>query len=256
MELDGQVAIVTGAAGGIGLSIATELGARGAAVTLVDKRSDELKRAANKLEGAGYEAVPLTVDVTSAEAVRQGAADVAAHWGRIDILVNNAGGALVPRRVLEDVTDEDWHFVLDLNLTSAFYWCRAVAEVMKVQKSGSIVNMSSQTARTGTHHLVPGYPAAKAGLLGLTRQLARELGPAGIRVNAVAPGLILSNAAVRAEWEALPPEARHAQLETIPLRRLGEPVDVAKVVVFLASADAAYITGQVIYVSGGQFFSG
>ena len=254
MTLAGRVAIVTGAAGGIGRAIGLELATRGAAITLVDHDAVALERAAAEHRTQSFEIEAFCADAVDRAETEEIAASVWERWQRIDILINNVGGSPGERRPLEETSDDTWAHILELNLSTTYRWCRAVARAMKEQGSGSIVNISSQTAHTGTHHLVPGYPAAKAGVLGLTRQLARELGPNGIRVNAVAPGLVLSNPSVEAEWQSRSEAKRQTELAGIPLRRIGTPEDVARVVAFLASADAGYITGQVIHVNGGGYF--
>ncbi|MDE0528542.1 MAG: SDR family NAD(P)-dependent oxidoreductase [Truepera sp.] len=254
MSLAGKVAIVTGAASGIGRAVGTELASKGAAIALVDHDAEALDGTLSDHRAQDFEVEPFCANAVARATAERVVASARSRWNRIDILINNVGGSPGERRPLEETHDEDWERNLELNLTSTFHWCRAVVATMKEQGTGSIVNISSQTALTGTHHLIPGYPAAKAGVLGLTRQLARELGPSGIRVNAIAPGLILSGPKVQADWNSRPQNRRDAELASIPLGRLGTPEDVAKVVAFLASADAGYVTGQVVFVSGGQYF--
>jgi 3-oxoacyl-[acyl-carrier protein] reductase len=225
-ELGGRVALVTGTAHGIGAAIAAALAARGAEVHGVDR--DEC-------------------DVSDAAAV----AALVARIGRVDVLVNNAGGvAGQVGQPLEDVSDADWRAVVDANLTSTFVCTRAVAPGMKAAGWGRIVNISSGAGRSVSLTGIQAYASAKAGQLGFTRQMAHELGPFGVTVNAIAPGFVLSNPTSIRQWESYGADGQRALLERIALRRLGEPQDVADGVVFLAGA--GWVTGQVISIDGGH----
>jgi 3-oxoacyl-[acyl-carrier protein] reductase len=193
------------------------------------------------------------VDVTEPGQVGAFVRDV----GDVDILVNCAGGvAGQTMRPIDEVADADWRRILAINLDGAFHFTRAVAPAMKARGRGSIVNISSGAGRSYSLTGIQAYASAKAGLIGFTRQSARELGAYGIRVNCVAPGFIRSNPASERQWEAMGEEGQRRLLESIALRRLGQPAEIARVVVFFASEDAAFVTGQTISVDGGHWMLG
>jgi len=224
----GRVAIVTGTAGGIGRGIAAALAAAGAVVHGCDKD---------------------TVDVTDTAQVTAFVAEI----GRVDILVNNAGGVVGQvGRPLEEVTDEDWRAVVDANLTSTFVCTRAVAPGMKERGFGRIVNISSGAGRSVSLTGIQAYASAKAGQIGFTRQTAHELGPYGITVNSIAPGFVPSNPASIAQFESYGEEGQQRLLASIATRRLGTPEDIANGVLFFASDEASWVTGQVLSIDGGQ----
>jgi 3-oxoacyl-[acyl-carrier protein] reductase len=224
--IDGRVALVTGTAQGIGAAIADALAAEGAVVHRVDREQ---------------------CDVSDSAAV----GELVASIGRVDVLVNCAGGvAGQVGRPLEEVSDEDWRAVIDANLTSTFVCTRAVAAGMKASGWGRIVNISSGAGRSVSLTGIQAYAGAKAGQLGFTRQMAHELGPFGITVNAIAPGFVLSNPTSIAQWESYGEEGQRALLERIALRRLGTPADIAEGVVFLCRA--SWLSGQVISIDGGS----
>jgi 3-oxoacyl-[acyl-carrier protein] reductase len=226
--VDGRVAIVTGTAHGIGRGIADALTAAGAVVHGCDKD---------------------TVDVTDATQVDAFVAEI----GRVDILVNNAGGVVGQvGRPLEDVSDEDWQAVVDANLTSTFVCTRAVAPGMKERGYGRIVNISSGAGRSVSLTGIQAYASAKAGQIGFTRQTAHELGPYGITVNSIAPGFVLSNPTSIAQFESYGEEGQRRLLESIATRRLGSPEDIAHGVLFFASQEASWVTGQVLSMDGGH----
>jgi 3-oxoacyl-[acyl-carrier protein] reductase len=257
-RLLGQVAIVTGAAHGIGRAISVELAREGASVWACDVLEPELaetrRAVAERAEGPCRTAL---VDVTDAARVRAFVGEVQAAEGRIDVLVNNAGGvAGQVGRPLEEVSDADWRRIVAVNLDGAFYATRAVAPAMKQARRGSVVNISSGAGRSYSLTGIQAYASAKAGLIGLTRQTARELGRFGIRVNCVAPGFVRSNPATERQWADMGEAGQRRLLESIALGRLGEPEDVARVVVFFASDDARYVTGQTISADGGQWMLG
>lgn len=242
--LKGQVALVTGASRGIGRATATALAAAGASVALNYQKSREAaEELANSLGGSGAGVVVVRGDVADADQVAAMVKDTESALGPVSILVNNAG---VTRDGLVMRMDEaDFDKVLATSLRGAFLCSRAVARAMMKARGGSIVNVSSVIGRRGNAGQA-NYAAAKAGLIGFTKSLARELGPRGVRVNAVAPGYVITDMT-----DGLSEEMKAAILENTPLRRLAEPEDVASVIAFLVSPAAAYITGAVIPIDGG-----
>jgi 3-oxoacyl-[acyl-carrier protein] reductase len=246
MTFEGQVALVTGAARGIGRAVAAAFAAAGAAVVLNDLcPPDTLKAVAGELAaGRGARVVAAAADVRRADEVQEMIGQVARDFGRLDVLVNNAG--IIRRGSIETVTEQDWDEVIGVNLKGAFICCKAAAGLMIPQRSGKIVNISSVAAKTGDITSAPGYGPSKAGMDALTKTLARQLAPFGINVNGVAPHAIETD--MSAEW---PAERRRAVIEAIPLKRLGKPEEVADAVLFLASARAAFITGEILDVNGG-----
>lgn len=246
MRLEGKIALVTGAgkdSRGIGHGIAVALAREGADVAVASHTLANALRVADAVQAMGRRSLALEMDVSQAGSVEAGVAEVLNTFGRIDILVNNAG--ITRDALLVRMREEDWDAVLDVNLKGAFLCSRAVAKVMIKQRAGCIVNITSIMGLTGGAGQA-NYSAAKAGLIGLTRSLARELGSRGVRVNAVAPGWIET-----AMTDSLPQTVREAILKQIPLGRLGRAEDVADAVVFLCSEESAYITGQVLTVDGG-----
>jgi 3-oxoacyl-[acyl-carrier protein] reductase len=234
-SLEGKTALVTGASRGIGRAIAQELAAGGAAV-VIGYRSG--KEEAETL-AAEIGARAVQADVSSAE----GAARLVEEAGDLDILVNNAG--LTRDGLLARMSDDDWRTVIDTNLSSVFYTCRAVTRPMMKKRGGSIVNISSIVGVHGNWGQT-NYAASKAGIIGFTKSLARELGSRGVRANVVAPGYVKTQLT-----DVLPEEATATMLQQTPLGRLGEPEDVAGAVRFLCSDAAAFITGEVLLVDGG-----
>jgi 3-oxoacyl-[acyl-carrier protein] reductase len=257
-RLAGEVALVTGAAHGIGRAICVELAAAGAWVwgcDILEAKLGETQRAVS--ERAGRPCRTAVVDVTRPDRVTAFVRDAAAAAGRVDVLVNCAGGvAGQSMRPIEEVSDEDWRRIFAINLDGAFHATRAVAPVMKARRRGSIVNISSGSGRSYSLTGLQAYASAKAGLIGFTRQTARELGPHGIRVNCVAPGFVRSNPATERQWAAMGEAGQRDLVESIALRRIGQPEDIARVVVFFASEDAGYVTGQTISVDGGKWMLG
>ncbi|MDO8691789.1 MAG: 3-oxoacyl-ACP reductase family protein [Dehalococcoidia bacterium] len=256
MRLANRVAIVTGSTSGIGKATILAMAAEGARVVVNSRGAEASEKLAGEIRQSGGNALAVPADVTrndQVEAMVKAALDA---FGRVDILVNNAGGVVGSRftQYLEEVPEEDWDRVLEINLKSAFLCSRAVARHMREQGGGRIINLASEAARNILK--APAgrvqYSAAKAGVTGLTRSMAVELGPHGINVNAVAPGYTLANERQRAGWESMPEDARARVIQDIPLRRLAEVDDVAPVIVFLASDAARYITGVTIDVNGGR----
>ncbi len=258
MRLDGRVAIVTGAAHGIGRAICVELAREGALVWACDVRAAELEATRGAVEGVRRgSAQTAVVDVRDAQAVSAFVTRVEAATGRIDVLVNTAGGvAGQTMRPVEEVPDADWREIFAINLDGAFHFTRAVAPAMKRAGRGAIVNISSGAGRSYSLTGIQAYASAKAGLIGFTRQTARELGRHGIRVNSVAPGFLRSNPASDRQWEAMGAAGQARLLDSIALGRLGVPEEIARAVVFFVGDDAAYVTGQTISVDGGHWMLG
>jgi pyridoxal 4-dehydrogenase len=245
--LAGQVALVTGAARGLGYAAARRLAADGAKVALLDREGDALEAAVETLAGEGLEVLPHTVDVTDEEGVRAAVAAVLETEGRIDVLVNNAG--IYPHRPFEDLTFAEWRHVLAVNLDGIFLCTRAVYPAMRERGYGRIVNVSSATFFIGYPGL-SAYVASKGGIIGFTRALASEAGPHGITVNAVTPGLIATEGVLGGEEAGLFDEIVPEQA----LPRRGEPEDIAECIAYLAGPEAGFITGQTINVDGGHRF--
>ena len=245
----GRTVLVTGAGHGIGRAIAQGFAARGAELWACDLDDEGLEETI-RLCGAGAKA--RRVDVTDRAAVRA-LVEEAAVGGRIDVLVNDAGGVLGQvGRPLEQILPADWQAIVDVNLTATFWCAQAVAPVMKRAGGGRIVNISSGAGLGISLTGIQAYAAAKAGQIGLTRQLAHELGPFGITVNSIAPGFIRSNPTTERQWQAYGEEGQRRLVEAIALRRLGRVEDIAHAVMFLASEFAGWITGQVLSVDGGK----
>ena len=253
MLLKGRVALVTGASRGIGAATAEVMTKRGARVCISARSIPDLERLATRIGGGRDEVLVVPCDVTDVKEIERMVNAVVAHWGRLDILVNNAGLG-TPPMTIEDVTPEDWDRTVSLNMKSAYLCIRSVSPIMKKQAYGRIVNVSSIGGRDYSRLSGAQYTSAKAGLLGLTRHLAVELGTYGICVNAVAPGIVLSER-IRGKWEARTPEDRGKILSNIPLRRLAEPEEIATVIAFLASDDASYVNGACVDINGGSYMS-
>ncbi len=252
-EFSGKAAIVTGAAHGFGRAISLAFAVRGASVWACDVLDDELLETERLCRAAGGACVVRAVDVRDKSAVDAFVASASEATGRVDVLVNNAGGVLGQvGRPLEEVTPEQWKSIFDVNVTGAFYFVQAVAPGMKAPRSGRIVNISSGAGLGISLTGIQAYASAKAAQIGLTRQLAHELGPWGITVNNVAPGFVRSNAATERQWESYGAEGQRALVDRIALKRLGTAEDIANAVLFFASDNANWITGQVLSVDGGK----
>ena len=244
MRLKDKAAIVTGAGRGIGLGIALAFAREGARVALCELDASLLESALAEVEALGGQGLSFPMDVTRREQIDRVVRQVSTRWGAIDILVNNAG--IYQVLPVEEITEEQWDRVLAVNLKGAFLFCQAVIPHMKRQRAGRIVSMASSAGKIGGTLAGAHYSVSKAGIICLTKQLARELGPHGITVNAVAPGRI-DTPMIRIASE----EENEAFRLRTPLGRLGTPEDVANAVVFLASEEAGFITGEILDVNGG-----
>jgi len=242
-QLDQQIAVVTGAGRGIGQGIARAYAAEGADVVCISRTAANAEKVAREVEGLGRRAWAWAVDVADPVAVRAAADQILGECGRVDILVNNAG--VTRDTLLMRMTDDDWNLVLDTNLKGAFLWIRALTRAWVKQRSGRIINVSSILGLIGNAGQC-NYSASKAGLIGLTKSVARELGSRGITANAIAPGFIDTDMTA-----ALPETLRQELLKRIPLATLGRVEDVAAAAVFLAGTGGRYITGHVLVVDGG-----
>ena len=240
-----RVALITGGAGGIGLAIARRLARGGAHIAVADIRGEAAEKAADEIRRMGRRAIGVGGDVSRSKDADALARATLAEFGRIDILVNNAGlmGRVAP---LWELKDEDWSHVIGVDLSSVFFVSRAVIPHMRARKSGCIVSVSSIAGKEGTPRLIP-YSVAKAGIIGFTKALGKEVIGDGIRVNCVAPGVVETPL-----LDQLPPEATQTMLSKIPMGRFGTADEVAAVVCFLASDDASFITAQCFDASGGR----
>jgi 3-oxoacyl-[acyl-carrier protein] reductase len=253
VRFDGRTAIVTGAAHGFGRAIALGFASLGAHVVGCDVVKSELDETARIAQARGVAFDGRVVDVSDRRAVQSMVAETLASRGRVDVLVNDAGGVLGQvGRPLEEISPAEWRAIFAVNLDGAFYCSQAVAPAMKAARYGRIVNISSGAGLGISLTGIQAYASAKAGQIGLTRQLAHELGPWGITVNNVAPGFVRSNPTTERQWEAYGEEGQRRLVENIALKRLGSPDDIVNGVLFFASDYAAWITGQTLSIDGGK----
>ena len=247
-RLSGRIAVVTGAANGIGRASALRLAREGAHLAVVDREGEALQAVERAIEGLGVPALAITADWTDAVAVGLAFAAIRRRFGRIDILFNNVGQSARERASEFHLSEEaTWRFVIEVSLLTTMRASRLVVEEMRARQSGRIVNMSTESAFYGDVGFVD-YAAAKMGVVGFTRSLARELAPYRINVNAVCPGAIRTRA-----HDRLPVEVIDRVRTSVPMGYVAEPEDVAGVVAFLASDDARYVTGQSILIDGGRW---
>lgn len=244
MKLKDRVAIITGSARGIGKAIALTFLREGAKVAIIDLDKERLEILKKEIKKENKEAMTIFCDITKSSEANEMVSQVQICFGRIDILVNNAG--IIRRGTIETVTEEDWDRVIAVNLKGTFNCCKAVVEIMKQQGYGKIVNISSIAGKMGDITSAPGYGPSKAGVDALTKTLARQLARYGINANAVSPHAIETE--MSAQWSE---ERRKEIIASIPLGRLGKPEDVAEAVLFLASDEASFITGEILDVNGG-----
>ena len=243
VDLSGQTALVTGASRGIGKAIALGLGQAGAKVACIARNEEKLRETADAITAAGGTAVVYACDVTDSAAVQKVVDAVVQDWGQLDIVVNNAGitrDTLIPR-----MSDEEWDDVISTNLRSVFLFTRAASQVMMRSRRGRIINISSVSALMGN----PGqanYSASKAGIIGLTQTVARELASRKVTVNAICPGFIATEMT-----DAMGPVVQDEVKKRVPAKRLGEVEEIADAVLYLASDSGAYVTGQILTIDGG-----
>jgi NAD(P)-dependent dehydrogenase (short-subunit alcohol dehydrogenase family) len=253
MRFTGKVALVTAAGSGIGRATAEIVGGEGGTVVAVDLDKAALESVVGAIRAAGGAAHAVLADGLDAAQVADVVRRAVEAHGRIDILVNAIGGSTIigrPAAPVDELTLREWQDLLHFNLTGTFLFTQAVVPVMKRQRAGKIVNISSIAGRGKSATSSSAYATAKGGIIALTRKLSLELGPWGVTVNAIAPSMTLSPR-LRPRWEKMSAEDKARELERIPLRRVPEPVDQARVICFLASADADYVTGVTIDVTGG-----
>ena len=243
IDLSGQVALVTGASRGIGRAIAERLAGCGAWVACIARNEDKLAETVQSIQANGGQTQPFQADVSNKEAVEKVVADIAESQGKIDILINNAG--ITRDGLVLRMEDEEWQAVLDTNLTGTFYFTRAVTRSMMQNRYGRIVNIASISGIMGNSGQA-NYSASKAGMIGFTKSVAKELAKRGVTANVVAPGFVTTDMT-----DALPENMRAELKKVIPVRRFGEPKDIADTVAFLASPLSGYITAQVLSVDGG-----
>ncbi|KPJ68223.1 hypothetical protein AMJ44_06895 [candidate division WOR-1 bacterium DG_54_3] len=245
MQFKDKTALITGAAQGIGKALAQAFAKEGANIAVSDVNLELATQTANEIKGSGVKTIPLKMNVADPTEVEAGVKRAIEELGKIDILVNNAG--ITKDNLFLRMKKEDWDAVISVNLTGVFNLCKMVSRLMMKERYGRIINIASVAGEMGNVGQA-NYSASKAGVVGLTKTLARELAPRGVTVNAIAPGFIQT-----AMTDRIPEEIKKKILDQIPLGKLGRPEDVAAAALFLASSAADYITGQVIRVNGGIY---
>ena len=242
----GKVAIVTGAGQGMGKQVALDMAAEGAQVVICDVQQDALNETKGEIEGAGGRCLSLKCDVSSRAQVEEMIRETKDTFGRVDILINNAG--LLLTGTIEQTTDEIIDRTLDINVKGVLYAIRAVTPIMKAQRYGRIVNVASITGKNGDNTTVFVYGASKGALIALTRSVARQLGPFGVTCNAIAPHAVMTK--MMSYWDE---EKKRSIADQIPVRRLGTPEDMSSLMMFLASDESSFITGETVNINGGYY---
>jgi NAD(P)-dependent dehydrogenase (short-subunit alcohol dehydrogenase family) len=253
MRYTDKVALITAAASGIGRATGDIIAREGGIVVAIDNNQERLDAAVDGMTGSGGRAHGRLCDALDQSQVDAVVASVAKEFGRVDILVNAVGGSTIiprPAAKVDELTQDEWQMLINFNLNGTFLFLRAVVPIMKAQKCGKIVNLASIAGRGLSASSSVAYCAAKGGIIALTRKLSIELGEFNITVNAIAPSLTLTER-IRPHWNQRSPEAQSAEIERTPLKRVGEAMDQAKVICFLASNDADFVTGLTIDVTGG-----
>ena len=254
MRFEGKVALITAVASGIGRATADIMAREGAIIVGVDNPAERLDKTVSEIAAGGGQAHGRLCNALDKDEVDPLVASVAKEFGRIDILVNAVGGSTIVRRpsaTVDELSLDDWKKLIDFNLDGTFLFTHAVVPVMKRQKSGKIVNLASIAGRGRSVESSGAYAAAKGGIIAFTKKLCYELGPYGININAIAPSVTLTER-IRPHWERRSQEDQAREIDKTPLRRVAEAVDQAKVICFLASRDADFITGVTIDVTGGS----
>lgn len=255
MRFESKVAVITGAGDGIGKAVTKIMAVEGGQVAAVDISGPALAALAEEIELGGGQITTIEADVLDIQQARNMVDKVLEAWGKIDILVNAVGGSTIispSDAPVDDLAMDDWDKIINFNLRGTFLCTNAVMGQMKKQGSGKIINISSIAGHGVSESSSSAYAAAKAGIIGFTKKVAKEGGPYGITCNAIAPGLTLSNR-IKPRWTERSAAEQQSFIESIPLRRVAHPEDQAKVITFLASEDADYVTGVTIDVSGGQY---
>jgi NAD(P)-dependent dehydrogenase (short-subunit alcohol dehydrogenase family) len=254
MRFDGKVALITAVASGIGRATADIMAREGAVIVGVDNHAERLEKTVAEIAAAGGKAHGRQCDALDKDQVDPLVADVTREFGRIDILVNAVGGSTIiprPSATVEELALDEWKKIIDFNLDGTFLFTHAVVPVMKRQRGGKIVNLASIAGRGRSAASSAAYAAAKGGIIAFTKKLSYEVGPYGININAIAPSTTLTER-IRPHWERRSQEDQARAIDNTPLRRVAEPVDQARVICFLASQDADFVTGVTIDVTGGS----
>jgi NAD(P)-dependent dehydrogenase (short-subunit alcohol dehydrogenase family) len=254
MRFEGKVALITAVASGIGRATADIMAREGAIIVGVDNHAERLDKTVSEIAAGGGQAHGRLCNALDKDEVDPLVASVAKEFGRIDILVNAVGGSTIVRRpsaTVDELSLDDWKKLIDFNLDGTFLFTHAVVPIMKRQKSGKIVNLASIAGRGRSVESSGAYAAAKGGIIAFTKKLCYELGPYGININAIAPSVTLTER-IRPHWERRSQEDQAREIDKTPLRRVAEAVDQAKVICFLASGDADFVTGVTIDVTGGS----
>jgi NAD(P)-dependent dehydrogenase (short-subunit alcohol dehydrogenase family) len=253
MRFEGKVALITACASGIGRATADIMAREGAIVVGVDNNAERLEKTVAEIATAGGRAHGRLCDALDRDGVDTLVASIAQEFGGIDILVNAVGGSTIiarPSATVDELSLDDWKAIIDFNLDGTFLFTHAAVPVMKQQKAGKIVNLASIAGRGRSVSSSAAYAAAKGGIIAFTKKLSYELGPYGVNINAIAPSVTLTER-IRPHWERRSQEDQAREIDKTPLRRIAEPADQAKVICFLASSDADFITGVTIDVTGG-----